>query len=519
MYAGYFNERSEKTMDKRIMIVGTGSGCGKTTVTCGIMKALKNKNREVAPFKCGPDYIDPMFHKHITGKASINLDLFFLKPEMLCWILNKHLGDGEIGVIEGVMGLYDGIGTSITASAYDVAMTTKTPMILVVNAKGMAASVCAMIRGYQTYGDEIMQTYMQNDGANHTLDHAGLAQNADENNCIDADVNDCIDGVENPSLIKGVILNHVGQGMYDYLKDTIESQCGVKVLGYMPEIPEASIESRHLGLVTAEEIENLDKKVELLGQTVQKTIDLEALEQIAAKAEPLAQDRLPFEAAVAGVAAGTQVNLAVAMDKAFCFYYEDNLELFKSLGIHILPFSPLAGEQVPKEAHGIYIGGGYPELYLEELQKQLWVKFSIRNCWSKHMPIIAECGGFMYLHDAIEDKEGQSYRMVGIIPGKAKMTEKLGPFGYINIEMPENSLFGEAPTVLRGHEFHYSISENDGGDLFVSKPNGKQWSEGFCKPYLYAAYPHLYFYSNIDSAIHFKQAMISYKKNMSKIEA
>lgn len=457
-------------MSKRILIAGTGSGCGKTTVTCGIMKALKNRKQTVAPFKCGPDYIDPMFHKHITGKASINLDLFFLKPEMLRWILNKHLEDDAIGVIEGVMGLYDGIGTTITASAYDIARTTNTPIILVVNAKGMAASICAMIRGYQLYGQE--------------------------------------------DLIKGVILNHVGKGMYHYLKDTIESQCGIKVLGYMPDIPEASIESRHLGLVTAEEIENLDQKVELLGKTAETSIDLDALEQIASEAEDLKQDRLPFEAAIAGVAAGTPVNLAVAMDKAFCFYYEDNLELFKSLGIQILPFSPLAGEQVPKEAHGIYIGGGYPELYLEELQKQLWVKFSIRNCWSKHMPIIAECGGFMYLHDAIEDKDGQHYRMAGIIPGKIKMTSKLGPFGYINIDMPENTLFGEAGTVIRGHEFHYSLAEHEGGDLYITKPDGRQWAEGYCTPSMYAGYPHLYFYSNIESAIHFKQAMINYKKNM-----
>lgn len=451
------------------MIAGTGSGCGKTTVTCALMKALKDRAISVAPFKCGPDYIDPMFHRQITDRASVNLDLFFTKPQMLRWLLNGHLQDDDVAVIEGAMGMYDGIGATTQASAYEVASVTKTPVILVVNARGMSASVGAMISGYKNYGED------------HTL-------------------------------VQGVILNHISRKMYLYLKDAIESGCGVKVLGYMTEEKEISLESRHLGLVTAAEVENLNQKIEKLGKIAEETIDIDAVLEIAQAAEPIVMERMPWEMAMAGVAAGTKVNLAVAMDKAFCFYYEDNLKLFESLGVTILPFSPLAGEQVPKEAHGIYLGGGYPELYLEELEKQVWVKFSIRNCWSKKMPMIAECGGFMYLHEMIENRDGQAFRMVGILPGKAKMTEKMGPFGYIDVHMPENSIFGESPAVIKGHEFHYSVSEAAGSDLTAVKPDGRQWQTGFANDFMYAGYPHLYFYSDIDSAIQFKKAMVAYKK-------
>jgi len=453
------------------MIVGTNSGCGKTTVTCAIMKAFLNQGLKVAPFKCGPDYIDPMFHRHITGKPSVNLDLFFVAKDRLNWIMNNRLMDSDIGIIEGVMGMYDGIGTTTEASSFDVAVATHTPMVLVVNARGMSLSLVAMIQGFKNYGGS--------------------------------------------SLVKGVILNHVGKGMYMFLKQTIEAQTGIRVLGYFENQEKAVIESRHLGLITAAEIADLDDKVELLAQAAAQTIDLGALKAIADQAdegEPYAAKRLPFEIAMDAAAMGMKVKLAVAMDKAFCFYYEDNLELFRKIGIEILPFSPLAGDEVPKEADGLYLGGGYPEVYAGELSGRLWPKLSIRNCWSKHMPVIAECGGFMYLHDQIEDMEGNIYKMAGLIPGTARLTKKLGPFGYVDIVLKEKGMFGDAGTVIRGHEFHYSVSDNGGSDFAVSKPDGRAWSEGHGSSWFYAGYPHLYFYSCTESALSFKKAMVKYHK-------
>lgn len=455
----------------RVMIVGTNSGCGKTTVTCAIMKALMNQGLKVAPFKCGPDYIDPMFHKHITGQPSINLDLFFLEKDRLNWLLNSHLQDSDIGIIEGVMGMYDGIGTTAKASSFDVAVSTNTPMVLVVNARGMSVSLAAMIKGYKDYGGS--------------------------------------------DLVKGVILNNVGKGTYMFLKKTIEEQTGVSVLGYFEKQEKAVIESRHLGLITAQEIQDLDEKVEILAQAAEKSIDFKALKAIADSADEGASyqpERMPFEAAIEGAAAGTKVKLAVAMDKAFCFYYEDNLNLLKKIGVEILPFSPLHGDEVPKEADGIYLGGGYPEVYAGELSKKLWPKLSIRHCYSMHMPILAECGGFMYLHENIEDLEGHTYQMVGLIPGTAKLTKKLGPFGYVDITPKKDSMLGEAGAVIKGHEFHYSVSDNAGSDFTVSKTGGKSWEEGHAGDYLYGGYPHLYLYSRIESALSFKKAMIKYHK-------
>lgn len=480
--------------ENRLLIAGTNSGCGKTTVTCALLSAFKAMGYETAPFKCGPDYIDPMFHKHITGRPSINLDSFFLDSDRLKYVLKRRLRGCDIGVIEGVMGLYDGIGTDFEASAFDVAVKTGTPIVLVVNAKGMALSLAALIYGYKKFASDM-----------------------------------CGGG---ESLIKGVILNNAGQGMTAYLKKTVEDMTGVKVVGCFEKQKDAVLKSRHLGLVTAEEIKDLDEKIKLLGEAAKKTIDMEALMDIAAQAKPLKTAENLLSVKNKGTSAvmlpegtdffhgikdsGYRPLLAVAMDKAFCFYYDDNFRLFKDAGIDLAFFSPLDNEPVPKGACGLYLGGGYPEIYAERLSKNETAKLSVAAAFHKKMPMIAECGGFMYLHEAIETLDGRVWPMCGVISGRAKMTEKLGPFGYIDIVLKKDGLLGRAGDCIKGHEFHYSVSENNGCDFDISKRNGKNWTEGYSETWLYAGYPHVYLPSFVESALFFKDAMIKYHKREKK---
>lgn len=488
--------------ESRVMIAGTNSGCGKTTITCAILSALKKKGMRTAPFKCGPDYIDPMFHRHITGRPSINLDSFFLDENSLRQTMGHWLCGSDIGVVEGVMGLYDGIGTGFSGSAFDIAVKTKTPVILTVNAKGMALSLAALICGYKSFAQKLC-------------------------------------GSEGSSLIKGVILNNVGKGMMAYVKETVEQMTGVRVVGCFERQEEAVFKSRHLGLVTAAEISDLDKKAELLGESALKTIDFEALTKIAASAPPLeVSGQKPSEAfskklseasgressEVSGsvslpecLGSGSDstekpLYLAVASDAAFCFYYEENLRLFESLGIRPVFFSPLKNEPVPSCASGLYIGGGYPEVYVRQLAKNTVTKASVKAAAENKMPLIAECGGFMYLHETIATADGEAYPMCGVISGQAAMCGRLGPFGYVDIKLKEDGLLGKAGDVIKGHEFHYSVSDNNGSSLFVSKQNGRSWSEGHCKNWLYAGYPHLYLPSFVKSALFFRDAMISYSK-------
>lgn len=485
---------------KRVMFVGTGSGCGKTTITCGIMKAFCQAGEHIIPFKCGPDYIDPMFHRHITGVPSTNLDSFFLEKDALCWLMGRRISHSDLGIVEGVMGAFDGVGTSVHGSSFEIALWTKTPMILIVNGRGMSLSVAAQISGFVEFAGKF-------------------------------------GGRE---LIQGVILNQVTKGTCEFLKPAIEEHTGVKVLGYFERQPRAVLESRHLGLVTAGEVEDLDERMNELSGAVASSIDLNAIRSIAASAQALPGREPAFMSAVrrfadegakvisgggktdfsaTALASGAKCcsggpaapaerrpRLGVAMDRAFCFYYYENLELLKMLGVELVYFSPLK-DALPPGLSGLYLGGGYPELFAGELSKNKALLEAIRESCQRGMPLIAECGGFMYLHEFID---GQP--MAGVIPGKAYMTGKLSrPFGYITLESREPSVLGPENTVFLGHEFHYSVSECGGSSFKVSKNNGRTWEEGVASPTMYAGYPHLYFYSNVDAVIRFVQAMREYK--------
>ena len=364
----------------RILITAISSGSGKTTITCGILQALKNRGLKVSAFKCGPDYIDPMFHKTVLELPSKNLDAFLAKKEVLKELFFESAKSSDISVIEGVMGYYDGMAFDTEkASSYEVAKILNMPAIIVLNAKGMSLSAVAALKGF-------------------------------------------IDFKEN-SRIKGVILNRVTKMTYMQLKPVIEEQLGIKVLGFMPDSPACKLESRHLGLITPAELDDIKKTIEEISKLVEENIDIDMLIDIAKENDEFfncfdvntkknlysssvleINDKITFDNN------NDNIKIAVAYDKAFCFYYEDNLNLLKKLGAKLEYFSPLIDKEIPKDCAGLLLGGGYPEIYAKQLSENTQMLRSIRNAIENKMPCVAECGGFLYLHREIEDVQHNLYK-------------------------------------------------------------------------------------------------------------
>lgn len=448
----------------RIMIAGTSSGSGKTTITCGLLKALVDRGLATASFKCGPDYIDPMFHTRVIGTKSKNLDTFFTDDNTTRYLFAQTAKDVEISVIEGVMGYYDGLaGISTKASAYDLALTTRTPVILAVSCKGMSCSVLPLIKGFVDWKEE--------------------------------------------QPIAGVILNQLPGGLYPELKREIEAQLHLRVFGYVPPLKDFILESRHLGLVTPGEIQGLNGHLKQLAATLEETLDVPAILALAGQAPPL-----PHEA-VTVRALEEPVTIAVARDEAFCFYYEDNLQLLGRMGARIAEFSPIRDKSLPENIDGLILGGGYPELAARELSKNRSMREDIRSALAQGLPCLAECGGFMYLHQTMEDMEGQPHEMVGAISGKAYKTERLSRFGYIELAASVDSLLGPAGTQLKGHEFHYFDSTACGDGFHATKPLRKSaWDCIHASSSLGAGFPHLYYYSNPDVPYEFLKTALSFKK-------
>ncbi len=438
----------------RVMIAGTGSGCGKTTVTCGILKALINRNIKTAAFKCGPDYIDPMFHTEIIRTKSRNLDEFLCGENTVKYLFAKNSENTDISVLEGVMGFYDGLGNDGSYSSYSISKHTGTPVVLVVNGTGMSLSIAAMVKGYADFM---------------------------------------------PNNIKGIIINAVSPGTYPMYKHMIEEHTQLKVLGFLPRLPEAMIESRHLGLVTASELENLQQKLNLLAENVEKYIDIDGLLKLAQTALPLEYEPIKFNDKY-------PCNIAVAKDLAFCFYYQDSLELLKQLGAKLTFFSPLHDKALPENISGLILGGGYPELYAKELSQNKSMLRDIKKAINKGTPTYAECGGFMYLQQAIIDMKGISNPMVDVIKGSSTLQKKLDRFGYATLKAKRDNLLCLKGDRLNAHEFHYSNSDNNGSDFEAAKPNSdKKWDCIFATDTLFAGYPHMHFYGNIDCARKFVQ--------------
>lgn len=446
-------------MIPRIVLAGTNSGCGKTTVACAILQALVNRELNVGAFKCGPDYIDPMFHSRIIGAECTNLDLFFFDENTLKYLLAKNGAGRDISVIEGVMGFYDGMGlTTTAASTYEVSLFTESPTVLVVAAKGASLSVMAVIQGF-------------------------------------------LDFCPN-NLIKGVILNQCTASTYSVLAKEIEARFAGRVqpLGFLPTMRECSLESRHLGLITAAEVQGLHEKLNMLASQAERTIDIDGLLALAASAAPVycEEVNLPKQRET--------VRIAVARDNAFCFYYEDSLDALREMGVELVPFSPLSDSELPQDIQGMYLGGGYPELYAQRLSENAPMRASVKAALERGVPCIAECGGFMYLTESIA-----SYPMVGFIPGKSFDTGKLTRFGYISLKAGHDTLLCTAGGEIRGHEFHHWDSENTGGSFMAVKASGKSWKCVHATETLYAGYPHFHFYSNPDFAVSFYNACLKEK--------
>ena len=446
----------------RVMITATGSGVGKTTICCAILRALTLLGYCVGAFKSGPDYIDPMFHEKVLGIPSRNLDLFMLGETITKQLLAKHLRRVDLGVIEGAMGFYDGIYNSSKASAHHLSQVTQTPAILVVSAKGMARSLVASIKGYLE-----------------------LEEN----------------------LIKGIILNGIKPMMYPFYKKMIEEALDVTVMGYLPYMENCEINSRHLGLQTPDGIEDIMHIVEQIAHQALKTVDFEKLIALTNSALDLEVVEEPVTEVV------KNIQIGVAKDAAFSFYYEDSLDLLREMGAEIVFFSPLKDEQLPQRLDGLWIGGGYPELYAKELSANDSFKKSLKSALEDGMPCIAECGGFMYLQQSLKTLAGESYKMVGYLEGMSEMTKALQPFGYITLEAKENHLLMQAGACVSAHEFHYSKSSHQGTAFNAYKPLSKrEWQTGITTPTLYAGYPHLHLWSKPDMAKNYVLACENYRK-------
>lgn len=447
----------------RIMIGAPSSGSGKTMITCGILQAFVNRGLRVASFKCGPDYIDPLFHKEVIGTKSKNLDTFFSDDDTIKYLFGKTAKDVELSVMEGVMGFYDGVGgTSTTGSSYELARITDTPTILVINCKGMSLSIIPLVQGFLQYRRD--------------------------------------------SNIIGLILNQMTKGLYGILKEQLERELGIKVLGYVPFLKELVIKSRHLGLVMPNEIEDFHKKLDKLAGVLEETLDLDEILQMADRSGELYYEAPDIPKVK------SEVRIAVAKDEAFCFYYQDNLELMQDMGAKLIAFSPLHDKELPKDTDGILLGGGYPELVAEKLSANESMRASIRTALNQKMPCLAECGGFMYLHSQMEDISGHSYPMVGSIEGEVSKTETLKRFGYITLLAKQDQMVVKAGESIAAHEFHYFDSNACGKSFTAFKPLRKtQWDCIHGNENMAVGFPHLYYYSNRSVPYRFLTTCLEWK--------
>ena len=454
----------------RIVLAGTQSGVGKTTLALGIMGALKKKGLTVKPFKVGPDYIDPQFHSFVTSRPSRNLDSYLLDEKTLRGLFSKNTAIGDVAVIEGVMGLYDGFGTkSDVGSTAHVAKLLKSPVVLILDGGGISTSAAAIALGFKLFDPEVD--------------------------------------------IAGVIINQVsGEKHYQLLKGPIEEKTGLKCLGYLKRNANIQLESRHLGLVPTQEVEALREKLDMVIAAVEETIDLDGLLKLASEAEGLEATEVPT------INLEEKINIAYAFDKAFSFYYQDNLDLLREAGVNLIPFSPMVDTTLPLELHGIYIGGGFPEVFAQELESNKGMREAILMLAEGGIPIYAECGGYMYLTKAIKDLQGNSYDMVGVYDSVATMTGRLQRFGYNQTNLLDNKLIPNDVGEIKGHEFHRAIVEPaDNSPAYSVKKlrDGEvidAWCCGEVKYNCIAGFPHFHFYSNSKFIEAFLQGCINFKK-------
>lgn len=426
----------------QFLLAAPRSGSGKTTMTCALLMALKRRGCAPCAFKSGPDYIDPMFHRAVLGVESRNLDLFFSAPETVRTLYARGAAGHGAAVCEGAMGFYDGLGgVSDRASAWHLADTLGLPVLLVVEPKGQSLTLAAELKGLNSF--------------------------------------------RTPSHIAGILLNNCTARMHALLAPMLEKETGLPVLGFLPKLPEAVIGSRHLGLYTAAEVENLQQKLALLADAAEEHIDWPRLLALCEKEPPA----LPVQPETPPA----RVRIAVAQDEAFCFTYAETLEVFRDAGAEVVFFSPLRDTALPENIGGLYLPGGYPELHAKELSENTSLLREIKQKIESGLPTAAECGGFLYLGQSLTDAEGQSWPMAGVLPGEAKDAGRLVRFGYAALSADSDSMLFRAGESFPIHEFHHWDSTANGTALAAKKPvGGAAWRCGFVNEHFYAGFPHLY---------------------------
>ena len=532
------------------MISAMSSGSGKTVVTCGLLALLKKSGYHVRSVKCGPDYIDPMFHSRVLGVEGENADLFLMgekrvreilcgnpdhtderveEAESFCEVCvsadhtDEWIGEQSYVLAEGAMGFYDGIGGTADNSAWDIADRTDTPVLLVIRSKGQSLSLAAQVRGFLDF--------------------------------------------RKPSHISGVILTDCHPSLYAHLKPILERETGLTVFGYLPAMAEAEIPSRHLGLVTADEISDLRNRFEKIAAQMEKTVDVEGLLRLfqrdackEALSEPAASDftagdsenkcdvpvrdsgnkcNAPAEdsgnkcdvpvgcagndGASSEKAAGNvfmsthectvsegvcSCRIAVARDEAFCFYYAESLRALREAGAEPVFFSPVHDKCLPDDISGLYLGGGYPELYAGELSENREMLAEIREAVNAKMPLIAECGGFLYLQKYLEDESGTVHEMVGAFSGTGRPTGHLVRFGYLYMTALQDTFLFRKGEVIPAHEFHHWDTDDNGWNLEAVRARGGQpWKCAYVSESMYAGFPHISLGGDVPLAERFVERM------------
>ena len=443
---------------KAFMLAAMRSGEGKTVLSCALMAALKKRGLQVSAFKCGPDYIDPMFHSRVLGVGSRNLDLFLQGENGVKNCFAR--AEGDVAVVEAAMGYYDGVNFGTSGSAWELARQLEIPVFLVLRPKGsgisLAAQVCGMLR------------------------------------------------FRRQSRIAGLLLCDCPEQLAGRLIPVLEENCGLPVLGFLPPMREAELESRHLGLLTAAEISDFGGRFDRLGEQLERSADLDRLLSLAAEKETGTRTEKNKKTAL-------RCRIAVAEDEAFCFRYADNLDALRAAGAETVFFSPLRDRRLPDGTGGLYLCGGYPELYAAALSANSQLREEIASAVRRGLPTVAECGGFLYLQQALEDADGRELPMCGALSGRGFRTGRLLRFGYLTLEAEEDSLLFRKGERIPAHEFHYWDSTQCGEDLRAEKADGRSWRCGVAKDTIYAAFPHLHFGGNLPLAERFVKAVCDHE--------
>ena len=475
-----------------LMVTAMASGSGKTMLSCGLLKVLQERGYHPCAFKCGPDYIDPMYHRAVKGIQSHNLDLFLMREDenALQAHYEKYLAGHDAAVTEGVMGFYDGLGgVSERASSYAVARALGIPALLMISPQKNSLSLAAQVRGMLDFRPD--------------------------------------------SNIRALLFNNCTESTCRMLKDVMERETGLPVLGFIPPMREAALESRHLGLLTAGEIADLADRLDKVAEQIEKNVDIEKLCKLFTttdKKEAPSQGKAEAPLSPPGTSLSPSgaslspreapVRIAVAKDEVFCFLYEESLDLLRALGAEPVFFSPLHDYALPCGCGGLVLPGGYPELFAAELSGNLSMKASVREALAAGRPCIAECGGMMYLQEEMEGAGGQRYPMAAFLPGTAVKKERPVRFGYSYLTAEVDNLLFRKGESIPVHEFHYYDTDNNGSALCSVKPlTNKSWTCCFADGQLYAGFPHLYLAGSPVMAHRFTEAARRWAKDRGSQEA